>query len=377
MPRFTRRVHTTLALGTIALCAAVLVGCNPDKHNAPTGTGSLAVTINAANGTTPVVVITQANGFVKTISATQTLTGLEPGSYSIVADSALAADSIVGTITDTGTVTGSPAAVVSGGVATATVSYTQKSRIGGMWVADNNSPTIPDYASTQLLVSGTPVPAQTIVSRVSEPAGLALDANGNMWVSSDNSDSLLMYTAAERQAGGATAPSVVIVSSVLDDAQDLAFDGQGNLWVANCDGEVFEYTPNQLAAGGVQSPAVTISGDAAHMDCEYGLAFDAHGNLWVADNDVSNIAEYSPAQLVASGNPVPIDTIGSTTGPTDDAVVMKRAKGVKGVKGVKARSEVFGSLAFPTGLAFDGGGNLWVSNGNGSARSGSRTTSRA
>jgi sugar lactone lactonase YvrE len=332
MPLVSHRGHRAFVLGVAALLA-----CNSSNHVAPAATGSLTVTINPADGTTPSVTITGPNAYNKTIGTTQTLSGLALGSYTVVADSAVGPDSIVGTLTDTGAVTGSPATVVAGAAANVTVTYALEHRVGGLWVANNNG-TLPELASNQLRHSGKPVPAETLATAVSGPGGLALDASGNMWVSNFSRDTLLMYTPAARNAGGATPPSRVLQSTVLKGsgagAAQLAFDANGNLWVPSCSGGILvEFTAAQLAAGGTQTPFVTITGGGI-VKCPFSLAFDGHGNVWVADAQRSHIVEYSAAQLAAGGTPTPVDTIGANSG----------------------------SLHGPTGLAFDASGNLWVSN---------------
>src|SRR6185437_2726505 len=114
-------------------------------------------------------------------------------------------------------------------------------------------------------------------------AGLALDTQRNMWVSSiafNLGDSLLMYTPAARSAGGTTAPSRVLVSTAINNAQTIAFDRHNNLWVANCAGQLIEFSASQLASGGTQTPAVTIDAHVL-LACPYALAFDTAGTLWV------------------------------------------------------------------------------------------------
>lgn len=274
--------------------------------------GSIVITITPANGTTPSVIVTGPGGYHTVISATQTLSTLTPGTYTIRADSAVGPDSVVGTIIDTASVTGSPAVVAPSATAQVTVSYATKAHIGGLWVASSGGPVMPEFASLQLRASALAVPAETLDTRVGCPNGLALDASGNMWESSCNSDSLLMFTPAARNAAGDSAPSVVIVSSALTLAEQIAFDSQGDLWIANLHGNIIEFTTHQLAAGGTQTPAVTISGAA--LGEPFAIVFDGSGNAWVVDFIKNHLVEYSAAQLMAGGTPTPIDTIGSVGG---------------------------------------------------------------
>lgn len=320
----------------LAAALAGAIGCG-SSASAPHTSGSLRIEITAAVGTTPSVVISGPNNYSKTISTSQTLSGLDTGVYTIVGDSVTAPDSIIGTFTDTGYVLGTPDTVRGGVVPnTVTVVYALKSRTGALWVANNFYATIPALASNQLRMTAPAAPAETLATALSGPSGLALDASGNMWVSSWSSDSLDMYTPAARNSGGALPPTTVIVSAALNNANGIAFDAHGDLWVANCGGgNLLEYSAAQLAAGGSQAPNATLSSGTTLL-CPYFLAFDANGNVWVADDSLDHVVEYSAAQLAAGGSttPVPVETIGSNNG----------------------------SLNHTTAVAFDAAGNLWVAN---------------
>jgi sugar lactone lactonase YvrE len=325
--------HMRRALGLMALATA---GCG-SPTGSKGGTGSLTVTIVPAEAT-PSVVVSGPNSYSKTISSTQTLGGLAPGLYTIVADSVVATDSIIGTYTDTGNVSVTPVAVVAGVTHSISVTYAIKDRVGALWVANNFYQTIGGLAANQLRLTSPTVPADTLATSVGGPAGLALDPAGNMWVSSWSSDSLVMYTPAARNNSAGSAPSRVIVSGALDNPNGIAFDAHGSLWVANCfGGNILGYSAGQLAAGGSQAPEVTISGGGGgHVICPYALAFDANGNVWVADDSADHIVEYSAAQLAVAGSstPTPINVITSNSG----------------------------SLALTDAVVFDASGNLWVAN---------------
>jgi streptogramin lyase len=256
---------------------------------------------------------------------------------------------------------------------------------GGLWVANNTFDTIPDFSANQLDSSGQVEPAIRLITAVSGPAGLALDASGNMWESSYNSDSLVMFSPAARNARGASAPTTVIVSSALLSAENLAFDAQGNLWVANCNGgNLLAYTPAQQTAGGTQTPAVAISGGSV-VKCPYSMAFDGSGNVWVADIQHNHIVKYSAASLAASGTPTPADTIGANAGSLNHtAAVVFDSHGNLWVASYESGTVVaytpaqlgaggtplpnitiaLPNATNPFGLAFDKVGSLWVSDVN-------------
>lgn len=325
----------------LGLCA-IAAACDSSKGATPTGatlpsTGSLSVTVNVADGMTPSVIVTGPNAYTKTIASTQTLTGLTPGTYTIVADSAAVPDSVIGTIVDTGNVTGSPARVTAGDTTSVTVAYGMKYRVGGLWIANNGDPALIEISANQLSTSGSATPAETLATRVSQPSGLALDVSGNMWESSVSGDTLLMYSAAARNTTG-SAPSTVLISTALDTAENLAFDAHDNLWVTTCNAAaaVLEFSAAQLAAGGIQTPTVTIK-TGNHAPCPWALTFDLNGNLWVTDTYWGHVVGYSAAQLAVAGSssPAPFDTVGRNGN----------------------------SFIYPTGIAFDGSGNMWVANG--------------
>lgn len=314
-----RRISALLALCGVA-------GACSSNGTAPASTGSMMVTVSAANGATPAVVVRGPNGYAKTITSTQTVTGLAAGTYVIVADTAVAADSVVGSIIDTSVVTGSPASVTTGATAAVDVQYAMKYRLGGMWVANNDaSAIIPDFSANQLRASGTIVPAETLTTQVSGPAGLAIDANGTLWESSFSGNTLLGYTPAARNTG--SAPTITITSPSFQIPECLAFDGHGNLWVADFGAGLLEFTPSQLAASGTQTANVVITPGSVMMNAE-AIAFDANGNAWVADESGNLIVEFTAAQLASSAVPAPADTI-NTGAPN-------------------------------SGIGFDANGNLWV-----------------
>ncbi len=113
----------------------------------------------------------------------------------------------------------------------------------------------------------------------------------------------------------------------------LAFDSSGNLWVSVVwSGTVVEFTAAQLATGGTKTPAVEVTG----LSAPAGIAFDRSGNLWVASNGDDRIVRVNAAHLAASGSGADL-AVSSVSG-----------------------GAVSTALTAPLGIAFDGGGNLWV-----------------
>jgi streptogramin lyase len=311
------------------LCAAVaLVACDSSKHAAPKLTGNLAVTLTAGSGTTPAVVVTGPANFNKMLSSTQVLTGLPLGHYSIVADSAMLADSVVGGIVDTGAVTGSPADLVTArDTMRATVAYSTKQRYGAMWIGNASGGALDAIGNVALRASGSPMPVDTLPN--AGVSAVALDAAGNLWTISYGQQ-IREYTVGQRAAIGDTSATVTLIDSTISEPLSMAFDAHGNLWVGDA-GRLRAYTPGQLSAGGAATAAVIITSGA--MAQTPGIAFDANGNLWVSSYDHSALLKYTAAQLAASGAVDPTDTLASVAG-----------------------------LSGPAGMQFDAHGNLWVAN---------------
>ena len=196
----------------------LVAGCSSSTptSTAP-ATGSLSVTVTAPVATVTGLTVTGPNGYTKSITATTQLTGLAPGSYAITAQSFTTADPIVATAYQA-TVTGSPATVSAGGTATSTVSYATRPGSGALWVVggidvgSNVQNTAIEYTVSQLQASSSVAPAATLTFPVTtgrniDANGVAFDPQGNMWVVNDNSNTVVEYTPSQLGANGSPTPA--------------------------------------------------------------------------------------------------------------------------------------------------------------------------
>ncbi|HET9275594.1 MAG TPA: NHL repeat-containing protein [Gemmatimonadales bacterium] len=206
----------------------------------------------------------------------------------------------------------------------------------GLWTVSGSPPSIVRLAPEQLFGTGDRTPATEITTPdlgLSTLAGVAFGPDGRLWITSADNGLLLAFTPESLAGSGPRAATVTIASfrGSLDLPLGLAFDQAHRLWVANSgNGTLARFDPADLAVSGAPAPAVVVSG----VGQPRALAFDAAGSLWVADNGAHRVVRYDAAQLAVSGSQVPAVTLTSS-----DA-----------------------SLLNPSGLAFDAGGTLWVSN---------------
>lgn len=115
-----------LALAAVGGCGGSSGG--GDSTPPPT-TGSLQVTVSGLpNGVNANVTVTGPGSYSQAVTASTTLSNLTPGSYTVNASNVTS-----GAITYNATVTGSPATVVAGQTATATVGYVSAGTPVGVW----------------------------------------------------------------------------------------------------------------------------------------------------------------------------------------------------------------------------------------------------
>jgi hypothetical protein len=161
---------------------------------------------------------------------------------------------------------------------------------------------------------------------LSEPTALAVDAAGNIWVANYN-DAISEFS----PTGTALSPAGGYTGGGLEESFGIAIDATGHVWVCN------EQSSSAFNAGlgsitELAADGTILSGasgfDGGGLDFPEALMVDANAQIWVAN--------YGNSTLTALAS---------------NGMAISPASGFTG-----------GGMSFPVGLAADAAGNIWVAN---------------
>lgn len=187
-------------------------------------------------------------------------------------------------------------------------------RNGNLWVGNFN-PSGPGHDSLvrftpqQLAQSGQPTPAVKLQGFV-RPYGQAFDAAGNLWIGNNGAGNVLRFPPAQQKNGGM--PDVTITKTfngVLANPRAPAFNSDGDLWVSSA--KTSQAAAYRFGSAGVATPVMTVNlknAQGAAVPSPDGLAFDNEGNLWVAASD-NSLYKYEASNLADGANVKPTVTI--------------------------------------------------------------------
>jgi secreted PhoX family phosphatase len=180
--------------------------------------------------------------------------------------------------------------------------------------------------------------------------------NNALWVA--NGTNVLEFLPSQLTDGTSDpTPHFTLASSVFGAPQGVVFDGNGDLWVIDggtvasggkVSPAVYEFTVQQLSnlsKNNAPTPAVTIQSTSFVFPQQ--AAFDGRGNLWVSDNSSNEVYVFTRSQLATSSTTAIPETI-MTSSPAFNG---------------------------PIGIAFDGGGDLFVANNGGNTIYGFKASS--
>ncbi len=173
-----------------------------------------------------------------------------------------------------------------------------------------------------------------IQAQLNSPYGLALDAQGNLYIA-DLGNARIRRVALDGTistiAGGGTVPAggandgSPATMVALSAPRNLAFDGSGNLYISDFNGErVYLLAPTGSLTTFAGTGAVGSAGDngpatQAQLNHPAGLALDAQGSLYIADSGNHLVRRVTQGAITS-----------------------------------------YASASTPAGLAFDGLGNLYI-----------------
>ncbi|MDE1830526.1 MAG: NHL repeat-containing protein, partial [Thaumarchaeota archaeon] len=143
------------------------------------------------------------------------------------------------------------------------------------------------------------------------PEGIAFDKSGDLWIADTGFNRMLMFPSPFTNDEGATlvigqenftSSGPALSSTGLDQPYGMAFDDNGNMWVADTNNNrIVEYkapfTAGEQASIVIGSPSFdkgTSPTTASSLAAPYGLAIDKSGDLWAVDYYDNRVLEYTP-----------------------------------------------------------------------------------
>jgi sugar lactone lactonase YvrE len=194
--------------------------------------------------------------------------------------------------------------------------------------------------------------------RLNIPLGIAFDSQDNLWVADRSNHRVLEFRSPFTDGMNAsavigqtnyTSRSYGVSATSLNSPSGLAFGSSGNLWVVDeQNSRVLEFIPPftngmaaSLAIGQHNFTTNFFSTSQRGLTLPYGAVFDSSGNLWVADTSDNRVLQFRPPYMT----------------DMNASVVMGEPNFFTSGSGITSKS----GLIFPTNLAFDRQGNLWVS----------------
>jgi hypothetical protein len=204
-----------------------------------------------------------------------------------------------------------------------------------------------------------------------DPSHIAVDSSSNLYVADANTCRVLLFKppftnnmAASVVIGEPdfTTNGCGISASTLDGVEAIAIDGDGDLWVSDTSSRIVEFVPpfsNGMAASLVigQTSLTSVLGcnqggapTASTLCGSWGITFDSSGDLWAVDLGNSRVLEFKPP--FSNGMAASLE-LGQPSGATAFTSNTPNNGGLSAT-----------SLWYPAHPAFDGDGNLWVSDGN-------------
>lgn len=322
---------------------------------------------------------------------------LPPGAYELEAErtftpspGSLFASHALHTLYQAEVNSGGALAVRAGEVVSVSAAFKWRGGTGYSWVVDEKNNLLRAIPSRVLSGQGISGMLELPVDVSQTPGRIAMDGQGHLWLARTNSGSLARYAPEQLASVGTQVPTTVLEG--ISSPQGLAFDREGNLWVASGDA-VMKLPASGLNAPGTHTaqPALTLEGGMSNARFP---TFDGSGNLYVLSAANLKVVKFTPEQLTGTGSvsQVPAAVFTSSTGLTHptgmafhdsgDLIVANAETGMRGlgdlVRFPSTQLQASGEVALTpllrlessalkqsAALAFDNLGTLWVGSSEG------------
>ena len=367
------------------------------------GTATATLTVSAAtasmNGDSFRCVVTNASGSVTSDPATLTVIGGTPLTVTTLAGQAGVSGSADGPGSAAHFV--APADLAVDGAGNVYVADTDNHTIRKI-APDGTVTTLAGLAGSRGATDGTGSAA-----RFGDPAGVTVDSTGTVYVADTGNDTIRKITATGVVTTLAGAPGVSGTSdgpaaaARFNGPSGIVVDATGNLYVA----DTLNHAIRKVTPGGVVSTPAGAAGWSGSADGTgnqvwfygpQGLALDAAGNLYIVDTNNDTLRKLVLATGVVSTIAGQTRTSGSADGSanlvrfsypsgiaadgtgnlyiadTDNHTIRQITPGgvvstVAGLAGASGSADGVGAAArftYPTGIAVDASGNLYIADTN-------------
>ncbi len=335
----------------------------PANISVDTGAGASTAFANSGGGCSAGTTYTAGQSCSVNLHYTPTAVGLQKGSV-IFADSSGAAINIAGLA---GLGQGAAATIDPGVLTQLSGSFMTPEgatvdALGNVYVADAGTNSITEFASGG--TTGTPVSTGSVT--LNAPSGVAVDGAGDIYIADAGNNRLVEIPV----VSGVLTPSATTtvattgLATALSGPSGIAFDGVGDLYIADTGNNRVLYVPNYNG-----SLNFTLSQSyGAGLKGPLGVTVDSIGDVFIADTGNNQVVEFagpigsqSQAVVVSGLNgPSAVATDASNSLYVVDkgnASVLKYPN-ISGTLGTRAF--VGGTISAPYGVAVDASGNLFL-----------------
>jgi uncharacterized protein (TIGR03437 family) len=251
---------------------------------------------------------------------------------------------------------------------------------GNIYVADSSNSVVRVVSPAGMIstFAGTGIPGfsgdfgQAAAAQLTLPSGLAFDGAGNLYVA-DTGNSVIrqitpggiITTFAGTSFQGYVGDTAVATSAALSIPTDVAVDSKGNVYIADTGNNVIrEVTTdgniNTIIGNGTNGySGDSLVANTAQLNGPRGVVVDSSGNVYIADFDNSAIRKATPNSLTPTVT-TNLNGTTTTTFNTNSIITTVAGNGTSGFTGDGNTAGNTTEFAGPWGIALDSGGNIYV-----------------